>query len=93
MRAYTHTNMLNLAQLCHAYRRWNDIGIVIFLIGNKLLLKISQSLDLARNIYYNVTIEKINFLNLLFDHEKKSELHLQDLILQSEVRSIPFFRD
>ena len=44
-------------------------------------------LDLARNIYYNVTIEKIKFLNLLFDHEKKTERHLQDIVQQSEVRS------
>ncbi|PPQ92129.1 hypothetical protein CVT25_007960 [Psilocybe cyanescens] len=41
-------------QLCHAFRRWNDI-------------------DLARNIYYNATIEKIALVRFIVDREKKTQ--------------------
>jgi len=40
---------------------------------------------LARNIYYNITVEKITLVNFILDRERKSERHLQELILQSEV--------
>ena len=91
MRAYIQTN-INPAQLCHVYRRWNDIGMLYFSLVTDCCRHFFQTLDLARNIYHNVTIEKIKFLNLLFDHEKKSERQLQGLFQQSEVPfSIPIF--
>ncbi|KAF9566469.1 hypothetical protein CPC08DRAFT_628192 [Agrocybe pediades] len=41
-------------QLCHAFRRWNDI-------------------DLARDIYYNTSVEKMAFIKLVAQKEKNSE--------------------
>ncbi|KAF8952961.1 hypothetical protein BDZ97DRAFT_1874919 [Flammula alnicola] len=53
-------------QLCHAFRRWNEI-------------------DLARDIYYNATVEKIALIRFVVDREMASVKHSEDWAQRSTV--------
>ena len=49
-----------LAQLCYAFRRWNDIGVQHLTYATTLLT--AFCVDTARDIYQNASLEKLAFL-------------------------------
>jgi hypothetical protein len=76
--AYIFELNLSAAQLCQAFRRWNDIGECFvkspFSSASEHCLS-----DLARDIYQNATIEKIALIRFILDREKKSAQYDEQL--------------
>lgn len=62
---------INIAQLCFAFQRWNDIGLA-FAIEDICLLKMTL-LDTAKEIHHNTTVESIAVLRYLSEREKRMQ--------------------
>lgn len=61
----------SLAQLCFAFRRWSDIGVFRLGLGLDYIF-ISLGADVAKEIYRNITAEKLALVRLLTEREKNA---------------------
>jgi len=68
------STVIVLAQLCYAFRRWNEIGLFRYFrhgfVAEALFLCVSTA-DLAKNLYQNATLENINLIQLFSARERK----------------------
>jgi len=59
----------NKVQLCHAYQRWNDVGTAASVPAQ--CPSSDVAIDLARDIYKNISSEKLLFLRIVQEHEEE----------------------
>lgn len=62
------------AQLCYAFRRWNDIGTAKIM---RIQTELEYSPDTARSLYKNATTESLDSLKLLNLREEMSQENLR----------------
>lgn len=67
------STVIVLAQLCYAFRRWNEIGLFspqAHGFVTEVFLCV-QTTDLAKNLYQNATLENINLIQIFSARERK----------------------
>jgi len=67
------STVIVLAQLCYAFRRWNEIGLFrysLWIRGWNVFLCVSTA-DLAKTLYQNATLENINLIQIFSARERK----------------------